>query len=191
MRSCAAAPTERGAGCRRPAGWRGGAQLEVLVHPPGQVAQLAVTEQRDLAVGDPLEQVAVVGDDEQRAGPAVEHVLERGQGLDVEVVGGLVEDEHVGLGHEQPQQLQPPPLATRQVADAGLLPAAGEAEAGGQLEARHLLAAEHGERLTSSIASMTRHASIPLELAHLLGEEGDGDGLAGRRLPDVSATARR
>ena len=38
--------------------------------------------------------------------------VQRGQRVDVEVVGRLVEQHHVGLGHQQPQQLQPPALAT-------------------------------------------------------------------------------
>ena len=101
---------------------------EVLLDPAGQVAQPAVAEQGDLAVADPLEEVAVVRDDDERAGPAVEEVLERGERLDVEVVGRLVEEEHVGLVHEQPGQLQPPALAAGQVADPGLLAGAGEAE---------------------------------------------------------------
>ena len=98
------------------AGGGGGAEAEVLVDAAGQVAQAAVAEQRDLVVGDPLEEVPVVGDDDEGAGPAVEDVLEGGQRVDVEVVGRLVEDEHVRLGHQQAQQLQPPPLPARQVA---------------------------------------------------------------------------
>jgi hypothetical protein len=53
-------------------------------------------------VGDPLEEVPVVGDHQQRPRPPVQDVLERGQRVDVEVVGGLVEEEDVGLGHQQP-----------------------------------------------------------------------------------------
>ena len=75
-------------------------------------------------------------DDEQRAGPAVEDVLERGQRLDVEVVGRLVEQQHVGLVHQQPGQLQPTPLATGQVRHPGLLAAAGEPEPLRQLARR-------------------------------------------------------
>ena len=76
------------------------AKAEVLLDPARQVAQLPVTEQGELVVTHPLEQVAVVRDDDERAGPAIEHVLERGQRLDVEVVGRLVEDEDVGLREE-------------------------------------------------------------------------------------------
>ena len=64
----------------------------------------------------------------ERARPAVEHVLERGQRVDVEVVRRLVEQQHVGLAHQQPQQLQPAALAAGQVADPRPLGVAGEAE---------------------------------------------------------------
>ena len=100
MRSAAAAADAarpRAATARRPsAGWR--PALEVLVDPARQHRDLAVAEQRPDRVGDPLEEVAVVGDHDERAGPAVEEVLEDVEGLDVEVVGGLVEQQHVGLG---------------------------------------------------------------------------------------------
>ena len=96
--------------------------------PPGSIASWPSPSSATDAVGDPLEEVAVVGDHDQRAGPAVEEVLEHGQGLDVEVVGRLVEQQHVGLGQQQPQQLEPPPLAAGQVADRAVQPVAGEAE---------------------------------------------------------------
>ena len=46
--------------------------MEILLDATRQVTHPTVAEQGDLAVGDPLEEVAVVGDDEERAGPAVE-----------------------------------------------------------------------------------------------------------------------
>ena len=93
--------------------------LEVLVDAARQHRDLAVAEQRPDRVGDPLEEVAVVGDHDEGAGPAVEEVLEHVEGLDVEVVGGLVEQQHVGLGQQQPQQLEAAPLAAGQVARCG------------------------------------------------------------------------
>ena len=98
---------------------RGPAQVQVLLDAAGQLAQQAVAQQRHLRVAHALEQVAVVRDDDQRARPAVEQVLERGQRVGVEVVGRLVEQQHVGLADEQPQQLQPAALAARQVAHGG------------------------------------------------------------------------
>ena len=112
-----AAPAGRPAPVGRRPAPRRAAQREVLLDAAGQVAQPAVAEQRAPSVADPLEEVAVVADHEQRARPAVEQVLQRGQRVDVQVVGRLVEQQHVRLVHQQPQQLQPPPLAAGQVAD--------------------------------------------------------------------------
>jgi hypothetical protein len=47
-------------------------------------------------VGDPLQHVAVVGDEQQPAGAAPQLVLEPVDRVDVEVVGRLVEDQQVG-----------------------------------------------------------------------------------------------
>ena len=74
----AGAPPERAAARRRRLAGRGGAaQLEVLLDPAGQVAHAAVAEQRVDVVADALDEVAVVADHHERAGPAVEQVLER------------------------------------------------------------------------------------------------------------------
>ena len=47
---------------------------------------------------DPVEQVAVVGDEHQPAAEVGQPVLQPGDAVDVEVVGGLVEDEQVAAG---------------------------------------------------------------------------------------------
>ena len=94
--------------------------------PPRQVPQAAV-DHRVLLVGDALDQVPVVGDDEQRAGEGVEQVLDRGEHVGVEVVGRLVEDEHVRLGEQDQQQLQAALLAAGEVLDRGAQLGAGEA----------------------------------------------------------------
>ena len=111
----------------RPLGERA-AQGQVLVDPAGQVPQPPVAQQRNRAVAHPLEEVPVVRDDDQRPRPAVQEVLQRGQRVDVEVVGRLVEQQHVRLGHEQSQQLQSAALATGQLADRRPLRVPHEAE---------------------------------------------------------------
>ena len=70
---------------------------------------------------DRIEEPAVVGHDDERAGP-VDHVLgEPVDRLDVEVVGGLVEDQQVDLDQQQPGQRGAPPLTTAQRADERLV----------------------------------------------------------------------
>ncbi len=81
-----------------------------------------------LLVGDPLDQVAVVGDHQQRAGPGVEQVLHRGQHVGVNVVRRLIEDQDVGFREQHQQQLQPPLLPTGQLPHPGRQVLAGEAE---------------------------------------------------------------
>ena len=62
---------------------------QVLLDAAGQVAQRPVAGQSHLVVRNPFEQVAVVGDDDEGAGEGIEDVLDGGQGVGVQVVGGL------------------------------------------------------------------------------------------------------
>ncbi len=61
--------------------------------------------------GHIVEEVAVVGDGDNRAGVLLQVLLQPGHGLGVEVVGRLVEQQDVGLLQEQPHQRHAPPLA--------------------------------------------------------------------------------
>ena len=148
--------------------------------PPGQVADAAVAGERVDVVAHALDEVAVVADDHQRARPAVEQVLERGQRVDVEVVGRLVEQQHVRLAHQQPHQLQPAALAAGEVAHerAALLAAEAEALAqhpGGQLGA----VAE--PRAAADLLDRLEHAQVAGDLGRVLGEERELDRRAARR----------
>ena len=44
-------------------------------------------------------------DQDERAGPAVEEVLHDGEHIGIEVVAGLVQDEHVGFIEQGEQKL--------------------------------------------------------------------------------------
>ena len=67
----------------------------------------------DEAIGGHLEHVAVVADDQDGAGIVVERLDERLARVDVEVVGRLVEDQHVRRLPRDQRQRQPRALATR------------------------------------------------------------------------------
>ena len=83
--------------------------------------------------GDGLvEQVEVVADHEQRAAVVPQEAEQPLLGVGVEVVGGLVEQEQVGAGEEDADELDPPALAARQHAEREVEAVVGEAEAGGQ-----------------------------------------------------------
>ena len=118
------------------------ALFEVLVVGAGVERESAAGELGD-AVHVAAQEGAVVRDHDDRAAVAVEKALEpldRGQ---VEVVGGLVEQQHVGLGEQQLRQLDAHP------------PAAGEARE----RARAILLCEAEAR------EHARHARLALEAA--------------------------
>ena len=147
---------------------------DVLLDPARQVADAAAVVERVDVVADPLDEVAIVGDDDERARPPVEEVLERGERLDVEVVGRLVEQEHVRLAHQQPHELQAPPFAAGEVAHERPGAVAAEAEAiaeqpGGDLDA----AAER--RDGADALQRLEHALVAGDLRRVLGEVGEAD----------------
>ncbi len=121
----------------------GGAQL--LVPERLVVADVAL-EEPDLAVAlegedvgrDPVQEPAVVADDDDAAGERLEPGLQRPQRVDVEVVRRLVEEQDVAAGLEQLREMDPVPLATRQLADDLLLVGAAEVERRDVRAGRHL-----------------------------------------------------
>jgi 4-diphosphocytidyl-2-C-methyl-D-erythritol kinase len=132
-----AAKAHRGSPLRRGGGPGGGvhrrrAQPQVLLDAAREVAKAAIHD-RVLLVGDALEEVPVVRDHDQRARPGVEQVLDHRQHVGVQVVGGLVEDEHVRLVEHDQQQLQATLLPARQVLHRGRQLRRREAEAFEQL----------------------------------------------------------
>ncbi len=71
--------------------------LEVVCEEHG----VAAAVEAENGVGDAIEQIAVVRDEDQGAGEFEQRFLQNLKRGDIEVVGGLVEDEHVGgLKHE-------------------------------------------------------------------------------------------
>ena len=120
-------------------------------------------------------------DHHQGARPAVEEVLEHVQGLDVEVVGGLVEEQHVGLGQQQPEQLEAAALATGEVAHAGGQPVTGEAEPLQHRRGRDLAVGGPGhppDRL-----DRLQHPRGGVEVLDVLGQVLQGDGATVQHLP--------
>ena len=55
----------------------------------------------------------------------VQKFLQHGQRLDVEIVGRLIQEEDVGLVDQRAQQIEPPPFAAAEAADARPLHGAG------------------------------------------------------------------
>ena len=97
-----------------------GHALGLLVEPRAVVAlpgyALAAVELEDPA-GHVVEEVAVVGDGDDRAGILLQMLLQPVYRLGVEVVGGLVEQQHVGLLQQQAAQGHAAALATAEGVD--------------------------------------------------------------------------
>src|SRR5581483_6829544 len=81
-------------------------------------------------VGHAVDEVAVVAHEQQRAGERRQLLLQPGDAVDVEVVGRLVEQEHVGPGDEDPAQRRPHPPPARQLGERAAPVLVGEAEPG-------------------------------------------------------------
>ena len=117
-----------------------------------------------------------MGDHDHRAGPAVEQVLELAQRVDVQVVGRLVQQQHIRLCHEHTRELQPTPLAAGQVADGSALTCRREAEPLGQLGGGQLVVAERHPR--GHVLDRLEHPLVERQIVEFLLEPADPDGLA-------------
>jgi hypothetical protein len=107
---------------------RGRPVREVLLDAAGQQVAAPAAGQRIGDIADPLQEVPVVGHHDERSWPAVQVVLDHRQGVDVEVVGGLVEQQHIRFIEQQPQELEPTAFTARQVLQPRGQLVAGEPE---------------------------------------------------------------
>ena len=95
----------------------------LLLHQPGGVVAFvgnaaAAVEFEDPA-GDVVEEIAVVGDDEDGAGIVAQMPFEPHHGFGVEVIGRLVEQKQVRLRQEQPAKRDAPLLAAGKLRHVG------------------------------------------------------------------------
>ena len=97
------------------------------------VAVEPAAAQLEHAVAERVEEGAVVGDDDEPAGVAAEVVLEPEQGLEVEVVRRLVEQEERGLAHEEASDVGAHDPAAGERPGGQVVVALAEAEAGEDL----------------------------------------------------------
>ena len=85
-----------------------GLQGRLLAGDVGVVVAGPACQQAPVQLDDPrgqlAEEDAVVGHQENRTGKAKEELFQPGDGVQVQVVGGLVEQEHVRLGGQRPGQ---------------------------------------------------------------------------------------
>ena len=91
--------------------------LEVALEPD----DLRIALEREHVRGHAVEEPAVVRDDYGTAGKRQQGLLERAEGIDVEVVGRLVEEQQVAARAQELGHVQPVALAARQLRDLLLL----------------------------------------------------------------------
>src|SRR6185436_18417962 len=133
--------------------------------------------------GDAVQEPAVVADDHRAARELEERLLESPQGVDVQVVRRLVEQEEVAAGLESARQVEPVALAAREVLDPLLLVRPLEVErrgigAGGNLavaQGDHVAAVR--DRLPDRLVALQRLAALV--------DVGDLHGLADADRPRV------
>src|SRR5436190_3179340 len=89
---------------------------------------MAVALESEDMGGEAVEEEAVVADDHGAAGEILQRLLERAQGLDVEVVGRLVEQKDVAALLQHLGEMDAVALAARELADILLLVLAFEIE---------------------------------------------------------------
>ncbi len=186
--------------------------LLLLLEPRGVVAlprnALAAVELED-PLRRVVEEVAIVGDRHDRAGVFLEMALEPGDRFGVEVVGGLVEEEKVGLAQQDLAQRHPAPFAARDLADVGVARWAAQRIHGdfelavelpevlgvdlvlqtaelrrgvvGIVRRQLLVAAQHGALLGHRLLDVAEHVLGRVQ-ERLLGQETDGIALVHERL---------
>src|SRR5712664_93788 len=95
--------------------------------------------------GDTVEEPAVMADDHGAAGEILQRLFQRAQRVDVEIVGRLVEQQHIGAGFQHLRQMDAVALAARQRADLLLLVGALEIERRAIAARVHLALAEQDQ----------------------------------------------
>jgi hypothetical protein len=94
-------------------------------------------------LGHVVQEVTVVGDRDHRAGILLQIALEPRDRLGVQMVGGLIEEQHVRAGQQQPAQRHPALFAARERGDARL-PRRQAQSVGGDLQLALQLPAASG-----------------------------------------------
>ncbi len=92
----------------------GGDLLVVLARVPLDLADLAPVDAQDVG-DDVVHEAAVVGDDQELAGPGREEALQPADRGDVEVVARLVEEEHLIVADQHLGQVEPDLVAAREL----------------------------------------------------------------------------
>ena len=102
--------------------------LTILGVVAGEVLHLALALEHQQMVDYLVHEIAVVAHYDDAAGEVLQVFLQNLQRHDVEVVGGLVEHEEVGIPHQHGAQVELAPLAATQFIYIIILLLGGEEE---------------------------------------------------------------
>src|ERR1700752_4205955 len=123
--------------------------LDVLLVIAFEPRHLRVALEGEDVGRNAVEEPAVVGDHHRAAGEAEQRLLERAQRLDVEIVGRLVEQQHIAAGTQPLGEVHTVALSARELADQLLLLRAAEVEAS-DVGARGRLVAAHADHVEAA-----------------------------------------
>ena len=140
-------------------------------------AEVSVGLEDEEVGADAVEEEAVVADDHGAAGEVVECALQDAHGLDIEVVGRLVEEQQVAAGAELFGQMDAVALAAGELSDELLLGGASEVEAR-EVPAGVDAAVAELEFLVAAADFLVDGLGV-VECVAVLVDVGELDGLAG------------
>src|SRR5262249_30115037 len=108
-------PTARGKpyhGSRPPPGTP---PLQVLVNPATEKRHPPIPQQGHHMIGPPLQEIPIMTHHDQRPCPPVQQVFQFGQRIHIKIISRLIQQQYIGLPHQDTQQLHPSPLPARQL----------------------------------------------------------------------------
>src|SRR5271165_5612199 len=103
--------------------------LDIFLEVAFEPYHLRIALERQYVRCDAIEEPAIVRDDDGAAREGEERLFQRAQRLDVQIVGGLVEQQHIAARFQHLGEMYAIALAARQITDELLLLHALEVEA--------------------------------------------------------------
>ena len=159
--------------------------LGVLAPGSLEPGGLRIALEREDVRRDAVEEPAIVGDHHCATREVEQRVFERAQRVDVEIVGRLVEQQHVAPAGEHLREVHAIALSAGQIADALLLVAALEVEPGHVLPRVHLALAE--DDVVVAAADLLPDGVRRSEIGARLVDVGELHGVADAQHPTVRA----
>src|SRR5262249_54475436 len=108
-------PIARGQPCHGSRPPPGTPPLQVLVDPAPEKRQPPIPQQGHHMIRHPLQEIPIMTHHHDRPFPPVQQVFQAGQRIHIKIVSRLIQQQHIGLPHQDSQQLHPSPLPARQL----------------------------------------------------------------------------